>query len=544
MGTDCSDTQLVFEGFAGRQVVGEFDGGAMTSNGGAPLLREADRAIGLTGMVARCFRDERNPAFVVHSIETLVAQRIQATRWATRTSTTTTICATIRRWGCCPTRSRPSAPTWPRWPASRRSIVWSTAPERASRYRKISVDEAAMEQVFFDLYVAAHGEPPERIILDLDATDDPLHGSQEGRFFHGYYRSYCYLPLYVFDGRHLLVAKLRANIDASAGAKEELARIVAHLRKAWPNVEIWVRADSGFARDELMTWCEENRVEYVFGLARNKRLEPMIGDELAEAKAEFDETGKAARVFKELTYRTLDSWSREPPRGRQGRASGEGRQPALHRHLAHGLRDRRPGALRAHLLSARRDGEPHQGVPARSLCRPHHGGHPARQPAAPVVRLARLRADRGGASSRSSGYPARQRHGRLDPAEASQARRHRHGQRAPHQDRHRLGLPRQGSVRARASTAAKQRRPSRLRRRRGLRPPALSPSLNHRRKQPRHLKPPLNPATTPHAHLTPRSACTRQIVALDETERCCEKCGLGGPERVGVSVILSGYLSH
>ena len=130
---------------------------------------------------------------------------------------------------------------------------------------------------------------------------DPLHGNQEGRFFHGYYRCYCYLPLYIFCGRHLLVAKLRrANIDASAGAREEVARIVAALRKVFPDTEIWLRADSGFARDELMTWCEENRVEYVFGLARNERLEPMLGEALAEAKASFEATRQAARVFKEL----------------------------------------------------------------------------------------------------------------------------------------------------------------------------------------------------------------------------------------------------
>ena len=181
----------------------------------------------------------------------------------------------------------------------------------ASRYAKITVDDAAMDQVFLDIYVAAHESPPKRIVLDLDATDDPLHGNQEGRFFHGYYRNYCYLPLYIFDGRHLLVARLRqANIDASAGAKEEIARIVAHLRKAWPDVEIWLRADSGFARDDLMSWCEENRVEYVFGMAQNKRLNAMIVEELAQAKATFAETKKAARVFKELDYRTKKSWSK------------------------------------------------------------------------------------------------------------------------------------------------------------------------------------------------------------------------------------------
>ena len=132
----------------------------------------------------------------------------------------------------------------------------------ASRYARITVEAAAMESVFLDIYVAAHKSPPRRIILDLDATDDPVHGAQEGGFFHGYYRCYCYLPLYIFDGRHLLLAKLRkADIDASAGAKQEIARIVEHVRKAWPEVEIWLRADSGFARDEMMSWCEQNRVD-------------------------------------------------------------------------------------------------------------------------------------------------------------------------------------------------------------------------------------------------------------------------------------------
>jgi hypothetical protein len=187
----------------------------------------------------------------------------------------------------------------------------------ASRCCKIGVDDAALERVFLDLYIEAHERPPKRVIFDLDATGPGLDPGSAARgpggaLLPGYYRCYCYLPLYIFDGRHLLVAKLRqADIDASAGAREEIARIVAYLRQAWPGVEIWLRADSGFARDDLMSWCEENRVEYVFGLARNKRLEPMIAAELAEAKAAFATTGKAARVFKELTYRTLDSWSRE-----------------------------------------------------------------------------------------------------------------------------------------------------------------------------------------------------------------------------------------
>lgn len=312
MGTDCSSEQLVFEGFEGRQVVGCFDGGAVTSNAGAALLREADRAIGLTDRVARCFRDERNPDLVVHRLATLLAQRIHGLALGYEDLNDHDELRFDPVLGLLSDRLE-----------TKREDVATLAGKStlnrlehglisgATRYHKISVNDAELEQVFLDIFIAAHERPPERIILDLDATDDPLHGGQEGRFYHGYYRSYCYLPLYIFAGRHLLVAKLRrANIDASAGSREEVARIVAELRKAWPDVEIWLRADSGFARDELMSWCEENRVDYVLGLARNKRLEPMLGDALAEAKSAFEATREAQRVFKELTYRTTDSWSR------------------------------------------------------------------------------------------------------------------------------------------------------------------------------------------------------------------------------------------
>jgi hypothetical protein len=166
--------------------------------------------------------------------------------------------------------------------------------------------------LFVALFLEAHRTPPQKIILDLDATDDPLHGHQEGRFFHGYYDCYCYLPLYVFCGRHLLAAKLRrSNIDASAGAVEEVARIAAQIRARWPRVEILLRADSGFARDELMTWCEANGVDYLFGLARNERLVGAIGEELAEAEAESLAQGRPARRFADFAWRTLDSWSRD-----------------------------------------------------------------------------------------------------------------------------------------------------------------------------------------------------------------------------------------
>jgi hypothetical protein len=180
-----------------------------------------------------------------------------------------------------------------------------------TRYHKIAYEATAIEKLLVELFLEAHGQPPKQIILDLDATDDPLHGQQEGRFFHGYYDCYCYLPLYVFCGRHLLAAKLRrSDIDASAGSVEEIERIVAQIRARWPFVRILLRADSGFAREALMAWCEDNRVDYVFGLARNARLVAMIEAELADAQAVAERRGRPARRFKDFQWSTRDSWSR------------------------------------------------------------------------------------------------------------------------------------------------------------------------------------------------------------------------------------------
>jgi hypothetical protein len=180
-----------------------------------------------------------------------------------------------------------------------------------TRYHRIAWDGAKIEALFVDLFLEAHQHPPKQIILDLDATDDPLHGHQEGRFFHGYYDCYCYLPLYIYSGSHLLASKLRrANIDASAGAIEETARIVAQIRARWPAVRIVLRADSGFAREALMSWCEVNGVDFLFGLAKNERLVAEIASELAAAEEESKTTGQPARRFKEFQWSTRDSWSR------------------------------------------------------------------------------------------------------------------------------------------------------------------------------------------------------------------------------------------
>ncbi len=313
MPTDCTPQSLQFEACSGRPVVADFAGGAISSNGGGLLLREADRAIGLSERVALCFRDGRNPKLIEHTIETLVAQRVHGIALGYEDLNDHDDLRLDPVLGLLSDKVRATRPDCEVLAGKSTLNRLEQAPETGDpRYHKISVDDQAMEAVFVDLYLAAHATPPKRIILDLDATDDPLHGDQEGRFYHGYYRCYCYLPLYIFAGRHLLAAKLRrADIDGSAGAQEEVARIVAQIRAAWPDVEVWLRADSGFAREELMAWCEANAVEYVFGLARNSRLEKAIAEEMARARDRCEASGKPVRVFKEFSYSTLDSWSRQ-----------------------------------------------------------------------------------------------------------------------------------------------------------------------------------------------------------------------------------------
>jgi Transposase DDE domain group 1 len=312
MQTDCIPDLFGFGVVEGRPVVAAFDGGSITSDAGSMLLGATDRAIGLIDRFAACFRDFRCPGLIEHEVETLIGQRVFGLALGyedlidhdqLRHDPVMAILAgklEARREDCAPVAGK-----------STLNRLELSRPE-PTRYHKISHDAAMIEGLLVDLFVEAHRSPPKQIILDLDATDDPLHGHQEGRFFHGYYDCYCYLPLYVFCGRHLLAAKLRkADIDASAGAVEEIARIVARIRASWPDARILLRADSGFAREALMAWCEMNRVDYLFGLARNARLVAMIESELAEAKSAAEASGKPARRFKEFPWSTLDSWSRE-----------------------------------------------------------------------------------------------------------------------------------------------------------------------------------------------------------------------------------------
>ena len=312
MPTECNRGLFGYEVVEGRQVVAAFDGGEVTSDAGGLLLGATDRAIGLMTRFAACFDDGRVQAQVEHSVEAMVAQRVFGIALGyedlidheqlRHDPVLATLAGKLqaKRQNCAPLAGKSTLNRL------------EHAPAEPSRYHKIGHDAAAIEGLFVALFLEAHRTPPKEIILDLDATDDPLHGHQEGRFFHGYYDCYCYLPLYVFCGRHLLAAKLRrSNIDASAGALAEIERIVGQIRARWPRVEIVLRADSGFARDELMAWCEANGVDYIFGLARNDRLVGVIAEELAAAAAESLAQGGPARRFVDFPWRTLDSWSRE-----------------------------------------------------------------------------------------------------------------------------------------------------------------------------------------------------------------------------------------
>ena len=311
MPTECNPELFEFGAVAGRAVVAGFDGGAITSDAGALLLGAADRAIGLVDRFAACFVDRRSPVLIEHEVATLVGQRVFGLALGyedlndhdeLRHDPVMAVLAgklEARRKDCAAIAGKS---TLNRLELSRPEVT---------RYHKIAHEPAAIEKLFVELFLDSSKDPPKGIVLDLDATDDPLHGHQEGRFFHGYYDCYCYLPLYIFCGDQLLAAKLRpSNIDGAAGAKDEVARLVAQVRKRWPDVDIVLRADSGFARDDLMAWCEQNGVDYILGLARNARLVGTIAAELAQAAEQSKATGKPARRFKTFLWRTRKSWSR------------------------------------------------------------------------------------------------------------------------------------------------------------------------------------------------------------------------------------------
>ncbi|MGH7802979.1 MAG: IS1380 family transposase [Candidatus Binatia bacterium] len=321
MRADCTSEQIEFQGLGRRKVVAGFDAGRATSDGGVMLLREVAERSGLLRDFAACFRDHRDPTRIEHTVENLVAQRVLGQAlgyedlndhdWLRDDALLAVAVGKSDPIGAQRKRERDRGHALAAHATLNRLELTPAEADSSSRYQKIVYDEEAIENLFVEAFLRAHRRPPERIILDLDASDDPIHGEQEGRFFHGFYGSYCYLPLYIFCGDFLLLAKLRrSNIDASAGSRPELERIVGRIREEWPCVEIWIRADSGFAREEIMRWCEENRVQYVLGLARNSRLQAELAGHMAEAKQRHEESGRPERLFKDFGYRTRKTWSR------------------------------------------------------------------------------------------------------------------------------------------------------------------------------------------------------------------------------------------
>jgi hypothetical protein len=294
--TECTQTELSFPSCKSKKVSVDFSGGNISSFGGAVLLRQADRQTGLLRDAARKIPDPRRQASVVHSVEQMLRQRVFAI--------------------ACGEEDLIDHDEL------RKDIVLQTAvgtdEEMASVSTLCRFENASEQQAAFDLnalfveqFIASHKQAPDEIILDFDATDDVVHGNQEGRFFHGYYDHYCFLPLYVFCGSQLLCAYLRpSNIDGARHAWAILSLITKRLRAEWPEVKIIFRGDSGFCRWKMLRWCDRNHVDYIVGLAKNARLKAIGADLMMEAETLFEQTGEKQRLFDEFEY-AASTWDRE-----------------------------------------------------------------------------------------------------------------------------------------------------------------------------------------------------------------------------------------
>ncbi len=302
--TECSQESFSFSTHFSRRVEAGFTAGQVSSDGGALLLREVDGKINLLVRLACCFRDGRNQDQVEHTVAEMLSQRIYGLALGYEDLNDHEQLRADPMFGLLSGKRKLEEPLAGKSTLNRLELCGRTA-----RYHKISYLPEAIDRLLVDLYIESHVTAPTEVVLDLDATDIPLYGHQPERFFHGYYDNYCYLPLYIFAGDQLLCVRLRpANQDAAAGSVEEVTQIVAQLRQQWPEVKIVLRADSGFCREELMGWCENNRVDYVFGLARNQRLRRIIGKQMHQAQLEHQTTGKPTRVFAEFSYQTHKSW--------------------------------------------------------------------------------------------------------------------------------------------------------------------------------------------------------------------------------------------
>jgi hypothetical protein len=304
--TECKQKVFSFTAHFSRRVEAGFTAGQVSSDGGALLLREVERRINLLGRLAACFGDGRNQVLVEHKLSEMLSQRIYGLALGYEDLNDHEQLRSDPLLGLMSGKRGLDAPL-----AGKSTLNRLELTGRTGRYHKITYSAGAIDRLLVDLYIESHAVMPSEVVLDLDATDIPLYGHQPERFFHGYYDSYCYLPLYIFAGDQLLCARLRpASQDAAAGSVEEASRIVTQLRERWPQVRIVLRADSGFCREALMAWCENNSVDYVFGLQRNQRLRRIIGAQMHQAHMLHQTTGNAVRVFAEFDYQTHKSWSR------------------------------------------------------------------------------------------------------------------------------------------------------------------------------------------------------------------------------------------
>jgi Transposase DDE domain group 1 len=310
--TECNQSGFEFEASGRREIVARFDGGTISSDGGALLLRQTDKRLNLLPRLAECFLDGRNQEQVEHSILEMLSQRIYGLALGYEDINDHEQLRKDPVFGMLAGRDELEKPLAGKSTLNRMELGAGTN----DRYKKITFWKEAVDELLVKVFLESHQQAPEQIILDVDTTDLPLHGKQEGRFFHGYYDSYCYLPLYIFCGEQVLCARLReANHDAAWGSLTEIRRIVAQIRMAWPNVKIILRGDSGFCRNELMSWCENHGVDFVFGMARNQKLRRIIGAQIHTATQQWKQTGKPARVFSEFPYQTKrtkkSGWDRQ-----------------------------------------------------------------------------------------------------------------------------------------------------------------------------------------------------------------------------------------
>jgi hypothetical protein len=310
--TECIQSSFGFEASGRREIVARFDGGTISSDGGAFLLRQTDKRLNLIGRLAESFLDGRNQSLVEHSIAEMLSQRIYGLALGYEDLNDHEQLRTDPVFGILAGKEDLAEPLAGKSTLNRMELGTGIN----DRYKKITFWKEGVDELLVNMFLESHDNAPAEIVLDMDTTDLPLHGKQEGRFFHGYYDNYCYLPLYVFCGNHVLCARMReANHDAAYGCLQEIQRIVKQIRMAWPEVRIVLRGDSGFCRNELMSWCETNDVDFVFGMARNPRLRRIIGRQMHEATVQWKETGKPARVFTEFEYSTKKTkkggWDRE-----------------------------------------------------------------------------------------------------------------------------------------------------------------------------------------------------------------------------------------